>query len=1013
MRKKQLRSYIGCLVVAAYLLSTPSLAAADAPENICYDSQRLSRYRAVISGYLQEVKAAIAGGEGAKEYVALSLIRENWMPDEIPTKTARDCINRVAALRQQYFPLPYDWSGFYPYGYLAQYDIIHSPLLLAQKIAASPYYHAGVYSKSVIAGIVAKLRSDNEALVGAFQEYLVEAERYYSSVLLVESNKKARPELFEIGKKGAAFAYELSRRVDAARIRRAQKQYEFDNLLYEAYAKYQNALAAGIARALQKTQYGSGNAWYQERVYTDIKAVGWGVVSATETVSMHEWIWDGALEVMEWHWVDYTTGPWTKQYSYGNWVGLENVSTLRAYLEKLYPSDTPRRSTIIDYGVKTYDYVNGIYAPALAAREALKVDIQAVVNKYKTSFAFTGSVSLIPAKTYANPKPATYEPYVSASAELPGIVRETPAPVEHISGLSVSLADNKYEKLWYELPFRLSSRVSALFNGVSAVYDGANPGPLRYRWILTAIPETQEARCLSYAPYQVISTAPNLDFKPPQSQDVSGPYKVKLDVSNGTQLVESQEFTLTPRRYALQLRHHDENIILENDPTGNHLLEVSYDEAGIYANFADNGIAVDRLAAAPELFAGQFSSRQSFSMELVEGGTGCYDGRGGSTDFYTGARLFTFQYSEPAFYSWVSPVRLASASLTPGWAKIRIEAQSKLLTHLAVSSNREQLIIARSSASQAPVATYSIRQWVDNDIWLNPDGKGFKKAKRAAGQAACVDWMEERAATTINQDPLLVKFTGRIEETHDPQFFGLAYGGTDLIKLNPDFWVMRWNQGSGNGYGFWTDHRLDGVARHEAHHILFYNYRDKGLATDADKDGLFVESVNGMFEYLQDTVDNPHGGCGYRHYEPFMYQVTYYADKQWEIEKDTKRIAAVFPFDVVSRTPADISIPLNQKIPVRKVSVQAGIGSSSSGYVMLKQDYHFTVELANRYTMAPRFIVHIINPQVWTADFTGKSIANQIKIVYDLHAAYPLMELEASRIEPGEYTGRWNDKAQK
>ena len=254
-------------------LSWAQTAQSGCPQGKSLDSQRLSHYRQVIRGYLQEVVQLCNNPHPAvREYVATivnSMLPQGWV-DNDPAKEAYTPIGRLYEqiakagkdfLGKGVISLIAKSTGNLAFGgsqdelgivekNLSFQENVSGNLVLrrltslwqAQKLAETPYpllrnettgaYQRDPAAKAACDAYLSALKTWYEDLVVAFQQYINDLAADYQKNLVCQPGQKAQAELFETAKKAARDAYNLTRLVTPYYANYYRDRYERDTKLY-------------------------------------------------------------------------------------------------------------------------------------------------------------------------------------------------------------------------------------------------------------------------------------------------------------------------------------------------------------------------------------------------------------------------------------------------------------------------------------------------------------------------------------------------------------------------------------------------------------------------------------------------------------------------------------------------------------------------------------------------------------------------------------------------------------
>ncbi len=1054
------RSVIMVILILTFILSAPSLlikpAYAACPQGMSKDSQRLANYLKVIKGYFAEVKGTINTGDGGKEYIAGLLMYEGYagIGDYITLSSGalsreyETFIRKIDQLKRNFdgpqraespaMLSPAMRSRHKATGSLASNEGASvrelftnaSELFTYQKMGESPY-EGGYAQRSAVGQNAAKnyanmLRSRNSALVSALTDYLSVVEYELKGILQLSPNSKATPEQFYIAREGVSFAYSTTKSIRKIDVTLANNRFERNKDFYQAYATYYNACVGALIDASSYVTGGSisyhgidpvdtpSSYFWTETTKQGGKQTDWTkYVGGSQSHTDHEWALD---KEKGWAWKDTEVDDGfgaRAAFQTDAVIGGFNIGEIKNAIDegrKLYwdPGDG-KLQLIIPDGVRVeiagkaadyYNYDNTLYAGVKSAQATLVTTLNSALNKYRYSLPYSQGFSSVPA-TYVE---ATGMYGVSGYYSIPTAINSYTE-----RGNSPPVADaGVYAAQKIPATFILSS-------ANSSDPDGDN---LEFRWIITGIPETEEAKSSQYVLYQRLPGSRIASITP----DLAGNWEVTLEVNDGKTVIEAGA-SLTAIRHILWIQHSDKVIALidigSDGKKYNYYLEASPDEAGMYLNYNDEGKPVDRdTRYQPPSGEGEYCFKIRRDPNFLDVGTsGAYDGKFGSTNL---ADEKIEGRDNPAIFCrglWMPSLKSAFGQ------KVSIPFLAVPISVNVLDPQVTDLVLAtwdcpygRKISSPDNVSrlqgTYYIGQWIDNYMWIN-DHKGGERFKAFAGSNGVPDWMEQKAAETLNNYTEALPYVEQIGVCSDPAYEGLYRKGTKTILINPAFLETRYNSFNLNGYGFTNEYGLEGIARHEAFHALYWHtFTDPGKRkySDTDKDLL---PGNGEFDYLVDSKENRHGGYG-----PFFDRTigafVHNGDKEPDISEGRIKIdwGSIPMKEINNTTPSFELIYLPRGIPIDEVTKLEMhfimCKDKSIRYVVPKYIYR----LIDQKTPAPTIAIKFSRNAQWLEQIRknqreGYVFEPVLYFNYAIRTPHNIDEYEASLIEPGDYTGRW------
>jgi hypothetical protein len=603
----------------------------------------------------------------------------------------------------------------------------------------------------------------------------------------------------------------------------------------------------------------------------------------------------------------------------------------------------------------------------------------------------------------------------------------------------------------------------------SKIVKDEDTAKLNLRWVITAIPETANAKSQAYVLYQKLSNSEIAQFQP----DLAGVWTLTLEADDGYQPLPGASKTdpgavtisVNAIRHILWLQHSDKDIALElytpdantspktlyGDAYGPYYLEVAQEKVGIYQNYNDDGMPVDKdnsISASGRYFS---LERGKISNPFL---TGAYDGKFGSTDFRKDQALQSaYRHADGAF-------SLKSASNWHGEFPIVVRVHSPKITELVLPTKG-----CAFGQKGKLIGTYHIKQWIDYWSWYNLCGSGFSEYYDAN---KIPDWLEKRAAEALNSFPQVLPYVLKmaINDIDNRDYAGGYYmRGTKIINLNPyDFpkfrLSMRYNSSIVNKRGFWSRLAVDSVARHEAHHVFWWwNIYAPGTLNDNDGDRLPNTQAGGMFRYLWDNKANYYAACGPRENKAqnrINVIEDYYGDSEPDeaigclpikLIEDKSKVLNDYKEKISEDGYVDLVIDLLRELPVSEVYIKTMmITASGQPFVpCLDSDMYdpggrharvdndndrggrhdveagiarvgnndYVGKLLDKFTRAPKLLV-TLNNRLKLLEIIDKlermGAKGELHIFYKFRGAQPLHELDASLAQvDAMYTGDFEE----
>ncbi|MCX5697224.1 MAG: hypothetical protein NTU54_04575, partial [Candidatus Omnitrophica bacterium] len=811
----------------------------------------------------------------------------------------------------------------------------------------------------------------------------------------------------------AKFAYETTKCIRPFKITLADNRYNRDN---ELYAQWVSCYKAGISSYIVSHQFittsDANGPMYNEEIRSSAVQVNWDSYSCVVDRSAHVW-----SPVKGWKDGAKTHDLETFSPLVGNVNGKYPVDAMKAKCRAEWDFRVSQLTTVSKNDLKAagntlvahcagnFKADNDFYEIYQQSFGRHLCALNNILNKYKdlglsVTQQFSGAVQT--RHELFNPDDLTSQFYYISCGlndfkdkdnQVP-VIRITQSPTNDKPGT-----------------FNLSAAAS---------YD-PDGDVLRYRWVLTAMPDTLEAKSKTYVLYQKLSIAQVLAM----ILDLGGDWQVAVEVNDNKDASE-MDIILAYSRKILWIAHSDNDIFLQRyhyvdaakgiDTTFN--LEVSSNPVGVYLNYNDAMEPVDSIAYTPAT-PGSCYSIQKNSVQ-PENAKGAYDGLYGSSIFTTGIR----------YNSIPGPLVLKSSSNRPGKACFEISVLDPDITDF-VYSTVSCLYGARKHRPEALQGFFTVKQWIDKSAWLNPDGLGFVEYKKenATAYHECPDWMEEQAARVIQGHAILREYVGRIvvaakNENENRDRYGHYIPGTRFICLNPYINDIRWNLPACNAYGFYGKNCLENTALHEAFHCFYYQTIHKGVYVNKDKDGLPGEPYSGMFAYLLDDNTNY---CGAKllgslleinaddpHYDYLGDGEYDYASGETKFFYSKGSLA-----DVQGKVCPSVTIPVPRPLPmpayrvfIEEVFVQTGVNSMKMLYrPKYGSDFSYVVEKkksgVQNIIITFNSAIFNDNLQRWIFDKNNKNAS----LFVEFSATMPFHpeEYDASRIEPATYVDIENE----
>ncbi|MCX5697981.1 MAG: hypothetical protein NTU54_08485 [Candidatus Omnitrophica bacterium] len=1017
------------IIFGLIFLNLSFLQAGSCPQNDSKDKARLAKYVEVIQGYIQEVRTTIdKAGEGGKEYIAKGLLAGcislgdyvSLANGAVSPEYANFCnvVKSYADFDNKYAGKAASASGSLPY------DDGYSQVFTYEKMGNSPYpidYSGGNFARKAgqkeAADYAAFLKDRNNALCLALSNYLTQAEQSFVKRLVWNDTGKAPAELFVYAKTGAEFAYNATKQVRKHKVAQAQCHYARNYLFYNAYETYYNACFTSWQGAFSKYVTESSKfsyALWMEITRSNIVRTDWTSYMYKGTSVGHSW--DGLNKTM------LVTQPAISDYlsqdvisgnvfgTDGNaieWRGNFDIGAIMSVISQEIDNQHSDPDNALPAKVKdevmaqakaAYEKLNKSYAGFKAAQATLvsALNKPLFIDPYMyylptvRPFGLNAEQKILPSSS--DPK-NTYTVLPSNIIEFQSRGNTAPKPNP----------GNDQSAKFGQTPFTFTLKGSA---------TDAEKDPVSYRWVLTSIPDGGEARSATYVWYQPLSAAQAAQLTP----DLAGAWKATLEVTD-FQDYDEASVTITAIRHILWISHSDKDIDLALN--GNFYLEAAHESSGVYKNFDDNGKPVDlddSYRPGSSIFC---TTAKSKTVE------GAYDGDHGSTKLNVG--IINSNSPPEVYHKSLGNFTFMSASSKPGSAPINV---------FGVDKNITQLVLPSSDCPYGNIlphdfleGTYYIKQWVDNKVWLNLDGKGFKEiTKKQPGEPFTPDWMERRSAETLNAFPIVLPYVESINASSDgannENESGHYNWGGKKIFLNLTTNLLRYNEPvSGGGYGFSSKAFLDDVSRHEAHHAFYdHTHKIEKKWINEDEDDLPGDRAGGMFDYLFDSADNPYGAWGPKPGDAFSFDLVYGGDKQHDNLRD-KEFKLKVPLAELAQNPVK-KHPLPRNIPISRVDLKSPVMVLSADgkalYGLLSKGTNFTYDIiytddaGNIDKTSPiwkiKFDMGKIKAllQEYQAEHPGVNTDGAVILFdYYVHFPHPVYEYDASEIEPGTYVGTW------
>ncbi len=918
-----------CVVCASILLPGwffASLRAETVVSAGSKDRDRLLLCINIIHGYVAEAKAIIKDADDyGRELMALSLMSYRTLPvtsaygkssfqafqkalnsldqkyrSRTETLPSADVMWNLAASELAYRP---EWLPGLPYSHPALQKYYSNALFILRKMAASPFPLAGPDAlgrfyprdRSVdIAFLTAKEDLVNET-IAAFMLYLDSLEAETAKDLNWTSTKPAPPEKLAVGSARVAHLYSIVSRLSDVRPGYVKRFYLRLQRIYDIFVSHYSKQADITGNASHFIA--SGVYWPPEWVESKLSGaqrIRWDALDIPSQRITHTYVqWRDA----QWN---YLSAWRSKTTSYSETPAGE----LYYYLDKITPIENARMQQVLD-GVQDTDAVIDKIREALTVVRGNKMQWYAFQNSMYQAYYQEN-------KRFLNELTALLEQYKGEFPYVPGAITEQFAPFEG----NVQWPNYTRYAVWY-LP-RQETPVTIFPQPVPGAYApvtapdyfkldaGKSLGDARlpssagvnvqYRWVVTSVPNTQNARSVKYMPFQTVSRSAPVTFKP----DLAGDWQLTLIVTNAASgISNSVPVDLKFIRTVLWISHDDRETITRrtsitndkqaktrfgfrpyytNDPQAiswreyyagksfEFPLEVAQEKAGVFSNYDDEGRPVDAASYTAPQTGFVFKMKRSSASAFV---AGSYDGKYNSIDLVSETREGAL--NPAVYYRTLGTIELASAAAGPGSVPIAVTVLDQNIAELVLAGpdSPYALRIVRSSKTSPLSGTYSIRQWVDNCAWINDHhsqipnqttvkyGEAFAKRPGANGVP---DWLEQEAAQNVMDFASdYLPYVERIKVTR----WGLGdyVPGYREIALNPYSSYVRYNKGHINPYGYACVDTFQTAVPHLAHHAWYWlglvSRRGAPAGPDPDADFLAYSGNASLREQLAFSWDSP------------------------------------------------------------------------------------------------------------------------------------------------------------
>jgi hypothetical protein len=934
-----------CLALSLppYGFNQAQAAPADAGQAKSLDSQRIANYRQVIRGYLQEIVQLCNNPHPAvREYVAeqARVVAAGLAPNELAA-AKKELSDGIKQADREFIAKQNTWKG--KKGEIIPFFVglgKPSEVWQAKTQAYSPYPRerdatSGRYIRNQVPALNyhAALLARNNAIVVSLQKYLAKVLSCSQKELQLASGQKAQKELFTRAKALAEYCWGLTYSIPEFEANYRQYNYERNDALYAEYMAYCDTIYSSFKQNFTVVPWGYGNQW-ADFARTSFKHFDYQmnhdgqVKSGSIRLDFETWtfiapIYDVGSIIRR---LDSYCATHPEEFSpqqrqqhvkemtvylqgYNNYYQarekalkdlIEGLNEALECYQKVLPYDKPYRLTIATTrndgsAVEPFVIKNGDYFGAFQARAPGLTPWDESCDSSSFGYGFCSWQILNAMGNFAYYdemcSPAEQPPTLELKdySELP---KEEQAFFDQ-NNLKLTIP----EKITLKPP---KSKIKLL-----------PEDSLSYRWVITNIPETEEAKSQRYVLYQTISKEEIAEFQP----DLAGNWEITLELNGKTgyfkqvisdltgrqQINESGKLKISVnafRRILWIYYKEEEQYLKKHFPFvgAPYYLEVTPLHIGIYRNYSDAGCPVD----LDDTYGGpmkppsmRFAVRMEFrGLYNGEDGSGFFNESGASlNDIYTPLN----STNNPIIVNAVSAsdmLGINEAELLVGpprapWALTLNDKNEMYYNHwfteFVVPS--ADCIYGQKTDESTTSWFFSlpIKQWFDREVALNLDGKGFKvfkKGKLKVGTAVgglgkylglgdfgdlnCPDWLEAETVDAL-KGTLLEEYVERINTIAIRNQLGLYRRGTKYIMLNPYIEGMRLNLPIRSIYASILPAGTDGAGLHEA----FHSYREHYRAVDADRDGLPGETGPALgympgfvYDYIYDSPANAYIGYG-------------------------------------------------------------------------------------------------------------------------------------------------------